>query len=98
MAHLFDTVTEPSVLRRAGEMYMQRVIDPSRIAELTQMSIEAGGKEFNLAQIQKHLDMAKSALSDAEFEANRIDGLLSLARDIGDVNQIQSAGTAAPFN
>ena len=98
MAHLFDTVTDPSVLRRAGEMYMQRVIDPSRIAELTQMSVDAGGREFNLAQIQKHLDMAKSALSDAEFEPNRVEGLMSLAFDIGDVNQIQSAGTAESFN
>ena len=95
MAHLFDSVSDPSVLRRAGEMYMQRVIDPSRISELTQMSIDAGGREFNLAQVQKHLDMAESALSDAEFETDRIDELMLLARDIGDVDQIQNA---APFN
>ncbi len=98
MAHLFDSVTDPSVLRRAGEMYMQRVIDPSRISDLTQMSVDAGGREFNLAQIQLHLDMAKSALSDAEFEPNNIDELMLLAHDIGDVIQIHSTGTAANSN
>ena len=98
MAHLFESVRDPSVLRRAGEMYMERVIDPSRISELTQMSIDAGGKEFNLAQIQKHLDMAKSALSDAEIETDRVNELMSLAHDIGDVSQIKGAGTAATFN
>lgn len=95
MAHLFDSVSDPSVLRRAGEMYMQRVIDPSRISELTQMSIDAGGREFNLAQINKHLEMAESALTEAELESDRIEELTSLARDIGDVNQIQSP---EPFN
>ena len=98
VAHLFDSVSDPSILRRAGEMYMQRVIDPSRISELTQMSIDAGGKEFNLAKIQEHLDMAKSALSNAALGTDRIDELMSLARDIGDVNQIHSAGSSATFD
>ncbi len=94
-AHLFDTVKDPSLLRRAGEMYMQRVIDPSRIAELTQMAIDAGGQAFNLNQIQKHLDIARSALSDAEIGPDRAEELMSLAHDIGDVDQIQGAAPAA---
>ena len=69
-------------------MYMQRVIDPSKISELTQLSIDAGGEAFNLAQIERHLDIAKSALSEADFGVDRIEALMEFARDIGDVDKL----------
>ena len=84
LAHLFDVVKDPSILRRAGEMYMQRVIDPSRISELTEMAAEAGGREFNLDQITSHLRQAEDALADAGLS----DELMGIAREIGDVSQV----------
>ena len=90
MAFLFDTVKDPSILRRAGEMYMQRVIDPSRIAELTSLAVDAGGRDFTLKQIRSHLVNAENALSQAGIEADDRTKLLALANDIGDVKQVDS--------
>ena len=87
-AFLFDTVNDPSIMRRAGEMYMQRVIDPSHIADLTEMAVEAGGKEFNVEQVQTYLRKAEHALVDAGFEDLNVAKLMELARDIGDVEQL----------
>ncbi len=88
VAHLFDTVKDPSILRKAGEMYMQRVIDPSRISELTQLARDAGSQEFNTAQICKHLDDAKSALVDAGISNEDVGSLMTLARDISDADKV----------
>lgn len=87
-AFLFDTVKDPSVMRRVGEMYMQRVIDPSHISDLVEMAVEAGGREFNIEQIHKHLANAEQALADAGFEDRNVAKLMELARDIGDVEQL----------
>ena len=87
-AFMFDTVKDPSIMRRAGEMYMQRVIDPSRISDLVEMAVEAGGKEFNLEQIHSHLGQAERALVDAGFADQNVEKLMELARDIGDVGQL----------
>ena len=98
IAHLFDVVKDPSVLRRAGEMYMQRVIDPTKITELTQMSRDAGGEEFNLVQIRKHMDIAMSALSDAGIENAQVEALMTVAQDVGDFNSMRNAGPAESVN
>ena len=90
MAYLFDTVKDPSILRRAGEMYMQRVIDPSRIAELTSLAVDAGGRDFTLKQIRSHLVNAENALSQAGIEPDDREKLMVLANDIGDVNHVNS--------
>ncbi|MYF80020.1 MAG: hypothetical protein F4180_09365 [Chloroflexi bacterium] len=87
-AFLFDTVKDPSIMRRAGEMYMQRVIDPSHITDLVDMAAEAGGREFNLEQIHKHLEKAEQALASAGFEDQNVAKLMELARDIGDIEQL----------
>ncbi len=87
-AFLFDTVKDPSIMRRAGEMYIQRVIDPSHIADLVDMAVEAGGREFNIEQIHKHLGKAEEALASAGFEDQNVAKLMELARDIGDVGQL----------
>ena len=87
-AFLFDTVKDPSIMRRAGEMYMQRVIDPSHISDLVEMAVEAGGREFNLEQIHKYLRKAEQALADAGLEDRNAANLMELARDIGDVGQL----------
>ena len=86
VAYLFDTVKDPSLLRKAGEMYMQRVIDPSRIAELKQMVLDAGGKEFNIAKIHQHLKEAENALVDAGLGNEETESLMAVARDISDAN------------
>ena len=88
LAYLFDTVKDPSVLRKAGEMFMQRVIDPSRISELTAMAADAGGRDFTIGQIGSQLKNAETALDDTGVDAASIVGLMSLAHEIGDVNQI----------
>ena len=90
IAYLFDTVEDPSILRRAGEMYMQRVIDPSRIAEITSLAADAGGREFTLEQIRSHLDNAEDALSQAGIEEDARSKLMILAKDIGDVDSADS--------
>ncbi len=87
IAYLFDTVKDPSILRRAGEMYMQRVIDPSRIAELTSLAADAGGRDFTLKQIQSHLKNAEDALSQTGIEEDVRSKLMVLAKDIGDVDR-----------
>ncbi len=88
MASFFETVKDPGTLRIAGEMYLQRVIDPSRIAELTQMAIDAGAKEFNLVMIDRYLDKAESALSKTGIATADADKLMALVRDIGDVDRV----------
>ena len=87
-AFLFDTVKDPSVMRRAGEMYMQRVIDPSHISDLVDMAVEAGGREFNIEQIHKHLGKGEQTLANAGFEDQYVANLMELARDISDVRQL----------
>ncbi len=88
VSYLFDSVKDPSVLRKAGEMYMQRVIDPSRISELTQLVVDAGAREFTVEQIESHLANAEAALSEAGVGASDAARLMVLARDIGDIDQI----------
>ncbi len=90
IAYLFDTVEDPSILRRAGEMYMQRVIDPSRIGELTSLAADAGGRDFTLKQIRSHLKNAEEALSQAGIEEDVRSKLMVLAKDIGDVDRADS--------
>lgn len=90
IAHLFDTVKAPSILRRAGEMYMQRVIDPSRISELTDLAEDAGGREFTLERIKSQLVVAEDALSQAGVDPKNASSLMALARDIGDIDQIEA--------
>ena len=90
IAHLFDTVKDPSILRRAGEMYMQRVIDPSRISELTDLTMDAGGREFTLERIKSQLAIAEEALSQAGVDPQNASSLMALARDIGDTDQLKA--------
>lgn len=90
IAFLFDTVKDPSILRRAGEMYLQRVIDPSRISELTELAAEAGAKEFTLERITARLREAEDALSQAGVDENHAANLMALARDIGNVSQLEA--------
>ena len=87
LAYLFDVVKDPSILRRAGEMYMQRVVDPSRISELIEMSEDAGAREFNVQQIESQLSAAEKALSDAGLSGD----LMLFAHEISDIGQV------APF-
>ena len=87
-AFLFDTVDDPSILRRAGEMYMQRVIDPSHISDLTKMAVDAGGKEFNMEQIDSHLGKAESSLAKVGLDAGTAAKLMALAHEICDINQL----------
>ncbi len=89
LAHLFDTVQDPTIRRRAGEMFMQRVIDPSRISELISMTADAGAREFTLETIESHLSRAETAVREAGLERDSVARLMLLARDIGDVNQIE---------
>ena len=95
IAYLFDVVKDPSVLRRAGEMYMQRVIDPSRISELTELVVDAGAREFTKEQIDFYLANAEAALSEAGVDASSATGLMALARDIGDVDRIDAVTGSA---
>ena len=88
LAHLFDTVQDPTIRRRAGEMFMQRVIDPSRISELISMTTDAGAREFTMETIETHLSRAESAVCDAGLEGDSVATLMSLARDVSDLNQI----------
>ena len=90
IAYLFDTVKDPSILRRAGEMYMQRVIDPSRIPELIELAVESGAREFTIDQIKLHLREAKEVLAGVGIDENNVQSLMKLVRDIADVNRLDA--------
>ena len=66
-------------------MYMQRVIDPSRISELIELAVDAGAREFTVAQIKSRVDAAETALSEAGIGEEDTARLMALARDIADI-------------
>ncbi len=88
IAYLFDTAKDPSVLRQVGEMYMQRVIDPSRISDLSTLAAEAGAREYTLTAIEEQLTAADKILVDIGISNDHRNGLMKLAREIADIEQI----------
>ncbi len=98
VAFLFDTVKDPSVLRKAGEMYMQRVIDPSRISELIKLADDAGAREFTVKQIESRFADAEIALSEAGVGSIDAAKLMALARDIADIDKIDDISSSVDLS
>ncbi len=90
LAFLFDNVDDPGLRRRVGEIYLQRVIDPAQIAELSQLAEDAGAKDFMLKKMEAMRAEAKATLHQAGISADHIPGMLDLARQISDTHSILS--------
>ncbi len=88
IAHFFETVEDPSMLRTVGEMFIQRVVDPSRIDELVQMVDDAGGREFTVKTIRWYLAEVRTALHDAGVVDTDGDGLMELVTEITGLHSV----------
>ncbi len=66
VAHAIETAP-PSVKRRLGDIYVQRVIDPARVGEITELLDEAGSKEFTLETARRLTEDASEALQAVDL-------------------------------
>lgn len=70
----------PTDRRRVGEIYMERVIDPSAAETLTEVLDAAGSREFSAETISRLLDEAISAVGSADISAYAVEQLSEAAR------------------
>ena len=85
LAHFFDSVSNPTTRRRAGELYMQRVIDPSSIDQLVEMATELGSREFTLTKTKELIGEREELLGQAGFSDEISQQLVDLANELSDV-------------
>lgn len=88
IAYLFDKVKDPTLLRRAGELYMQRVIDPSKVEELVEIAESAGARDFTLDQAQKAIRKIENAIDEARLQPETANAMLELAKDLSNLDTL----------
>lgn len=79
VAHVIESGS-PTDRRRIGEIYMERVIDPSAADTLTEVLDAAGSKDFSASTICRLLDEATQELESSNIPAKAIDQLSEAAR------------------
>lgn len=62
VSHALATAS-PSVKRRLGELYMQRVIDPARAGEIKELLEEAGSREYTEETVRRLISEAGDAVT-----------------------------------
>ena len=82
IAMLFDAVTNATTRREIGELYMQRVIDPSRIDTITRAAIELGIDALARDAVRRRFSEAESALDDVETSDDGKTQLLAYASEL----------------
>jgi geranylgeranyl diphosphate synthase type I len=84
----------PTERRQIGEIYMNRVIDPTSATALTEVLAAAGALEFSKGTIARLLDEAVSVLESARLPVGAIDGLREVARFLATPGGLASADLA----
>ena len=78
VVHAFEKA-EPRTKRLLGEMYMQRVLEPSLLDEVARLCESAGGREFTKSKMDRLLEesdegLARSGLDGQACELLRTSG------------------------
>ncbi len=64
VVHTFETA-DPSIKRRLGEMYMQRVLDPASLDEVARLCDDAGAREATIAAMNRLIRDSEEALDNS---------------------------------
>ncbi len=91
LAHFFESVSDATMRRRAGELYMQRVIDPSSIDQLVDMATDVGSREFTLSKLKELIGEREELLYRAGFAKETSLKLMALADDLSDIKLLPKA-------
>lgn len=78
VAHAIETAP-PSIKRRLGDIYVQRVIDPAKAGDITLLLEEAGSREFTLETIERLSLEAVSQLDALDLDSDTRDRLTKTA-------------------
>lgn len=88
IAYLFNNTDNPTLLRRAGEIYMKRLLDPSEISELTEIASETGARSFTLQKAKNLIQEAETSLHKAGIKDESAQNLIDFACDIADIHML----------
>ncbi len=58
----------PTTKRQLGDIYVQRVIDPNKISEITSLLDQSGSAEFTLKSVDEQLQKANAALDGVDLD------------------------------
>lgn len=94
VAYVIETGS-PTDRRRVGEIYMERVIDPSSAETLTKVLDESGSKDFSASTISRLLDEAVSALDSTQLPSNVVEQLTEAARYLATPDGTVTIGTTS---
>lgn len=78
VAHAIETAG-PSIKRRLGEIYVQRVIDPAKVREIVGLLEEAGSRQFCVEKIDSLVAGAKASLEQVDLGENAKERLGAVA-------------------
>ena len=82
VAHAFETGS-PNIKRRLGELYLQRVIDPSKVDDIKQILEEAGAREHTMAAVESALEHATAAVEKMGLTDEGAATLIAAAAALG---------------
>jgi geranylgeranyl diphosphate synthase type I len=92
VVHAIATAS-PTLKRRLGDIYVQRVIDPAKVGEITEILDEAGSKEFTLEVIERLLTEAADSLAGTGLDGETKDRLVNTAFALAGRDISNSAST-----
>jgi geranylgeranyl diphosphate synthase type I len=81
VAYAIETAS-PTLKRRLGDIYVQRVIDPMKIAEITSILEEAGSREYTLESVERLVNEAEQSLEGIGLSGDAMDKLGRTARSL----------------
>lgn len=79
VAHAIETAP-PSLKRQLGDIYVQRVIDPAKAGEITELLEQAGSRDASARAVENMVNEAESALDGPDLGDTVKERLSGLAR------------------
>lgn len=81
VAHAIETAPI-TIKKQLGDIYAQRVIDPSKISNIAELLEESGAKEFTLEAVKQTLEKAQASLEESSIEDSSRAELMQLAEAV----------------
>lgn len=85
VVHAIETAP-PSVKRQIGDIYVQRVIDPAKVSDITGLLDESGSRDFTLKVLDRLVGEAESQAEGMELDGPAKQRLSELARTLAGFN------------
>lgn len=95
VAHAIETAP-PTIKRKLGDIYVQRIIDPAKTGDITKLLEEAGSREFTLETIERLAGEAVTCLDATGLDAEAIERLTRTSMAVAGLGPISGAESGGP--